>query len=379
MAEELILALLLVHGLLAVLASLGGLQFHTPLALEAFALLCPQLAWQVLTPNRCQVATLSHVMCLFSASFLSLSKRKSHGQFQTRSRTHSRPWENVTTSGRQLGDIICKRSGRQLDSTTSGETLEALEATGRQHLGSRIWVTFGRQLWHNWETTGWQLEHNWKTSGRQLGDKRETTCGRQMGVVGDKLKTTRRQLGGRKHLANHIIWTTSDDICETTGRRGCKVPQNPAPWMGKGRGKSKYRPLLLEIGTRWTRKWETLGDTLADKAGRQGGRRSAVGDTVFYTMKNTVTVGDSVAGNVQGARHSGGQSGRQSGRRSAVGDTVGDKAEDTAGRHVGDKWEIRWETQWEMALRNMRVIAPPNSAPTQPHPIRDVAAITYAA
>ena len=62
-----------------------------------------------------------------------------------------------------------------------------------------------------------------------------------------------------------------------------------------------------------------------------------------------------------------------------VGDTVGDKAEDTAGRHVGDKWEIRWETQWEMALRNMRVIAPPNSAPTQPHPIRDVAASTYAA
>ena len=48
MAEELILALRLVQGLLAVLAvlaSLGGLQFHTPLALEAFALLSSQLAW----------------------------------------------------------------------------------------------------------------------------------------------------------------------------------------------------------------------------------------------------------------------------------------------------------------------------------------------
>ena len=320
MAEELILALLLVRGLLAVLASLGGLQFHTPLALEAFALLCPQLAWQVLTPNWCQVATLSHVMCLFSASFLSLSKRKSHGQFQTRSRAHSRPWENVTTSGRQLGDIICKRSGRQLDSTTSGETLEALEATGRigrQHLGSRIWVTGD-----NCDTTGRQLGDNWNTMGRHLGDSWETS-GRPH--VGDKweLWETSWKPPGDNWVGENIWQTTSfgRQVKISARQLGDEVARfHKTLRHGWGKGGE------VEIPSCAPRDWNEVNKKVG----------SAMGDTVFYTMKKTVTVGDSVAGNVQGARHSGGQSGRQSGRRSAVGDTVGDKVGDTVGDKVGD-------------------------------------------
>jgi hypothetical protein len=74
------------------------------------------------------------------------------------------------------------------------------------------------------------------------------SCGRQVENHQQAIGIPHPESAGRKHLGN-LIWKTSGDICETTARRGSRVPGTlPHAW-GRGR-KSKYRPLLLETGTR---------------------------------------------------------------------------------------------------------------------------------
>ena len=64
------------------------------------------------------------------------------------------------------------------------------------------------------------------TTLRQVGDHMwETTgsCGRQVENHQQAIGIPHPESAGRKHLGN-LIWKTSGDICETTGRRGSKVP-----------------------------------------------------------------------------------------------------------------------------------------------------------
>ena len=147
------------------------------------------------------------------------------------------------------------------------------------------------QLRDNWVTSQRQLEHNWKTSGRR-GDKWETTCGRQLGVVGDKLKTTSRQLGYhiRRVLGENIWETLFGRQVETSARQlrdgvpGFQGSRDPALCMGKGEevkippsAPRDWNKMKSKLGDRQS--WETRWKMKC--SGRHSGRH-----------KDTVTVGD---------------------------------------------------------------------------------------
>ena len=287
-------------GLLAVLAFLGGLQFRTPLALEAFALLCPQLAWQVLKPNWCQVATLSHVMCLFCA-FFSHFRRKTHGQFQARSTAHSCPWENVTRMvwvavfflaiplRRFLLALLANKTA--LPIPAFGKTASILTAIGE----SIFFIAF---LWRNLSSTICFTPKVAQTASH-------------IRVVGDKSKTTRGQLGDHiRRLLGENIWETAfGQQVETSARRlGDEVPRfhKPCRMQGERRGKVEIPPSAPrdwnEVKTKWETHWQTkLGDKVEEEVQRETQWETQWADTWETSGR-------------QGGRHSGRYSGRRHGR-----------------------------------------------------------------